>query len=53
MTQRRAPSGSRVCIWGRHNTGEDLTEALKLAPHGREKVTALASAGELISATPG
>ena len=37
---------------GRHNAGENLTEALKLAPHGREKVTALASAGELISATP-
>ncbi len=37
---------------GRHNAGNDLTEALKLAPHGREKVTALAEAGVLIAAAP-
>jgi predicted heme/steroid binding protein len=37
---------------GRHNAGNDLTEALKLAPHGRDKVTALAEAGVLIAAAP-
>ncbi|NTW99628.1 MAG: cytochrome B5 [Geobacteraceae bacterium] len=35
---------------GRHNAGTDLTEALTHAPHGREKVTALATAGALIAA---
>lgn len=33
---------------GRHNAGFDLTEALNLAPHGREKVLALMAVGELI-----
>ena len=37
---------------GRHNAGTDLTEALKLAPHGREKVTAMKAAGALIAAAP-
>ncbi|MDA8413964.1 MAG: CopD family protein [Desulfobacteraceae bacterium] len=37
---------------GRHNAGNDLTEALKLAPHGREKVTALAVVGKLAAAGP-
>lgn len=37
---------------GRHNAGADLTEPLKLAPHGREKVTALQEAGVLIAAAP-
>lgn len=35
---------------GRHNAGNDLTEALSLAPHGREKVTAMTTVGELIAA---
>lgn len=35
---------------GRHTAGTDLTEALKVAPHGRDKVTALTSAGVLIAA---
>jgi predicted heme/steroid binding protein/uncharacterized membrane protein len=35
---------------GRHNAGEDLTE--KLAPHGREKVTAMTEAGALIASAP-
>lgn len=34
---------------GRHNAGEDLTEALKLAPHGPERVTAMATVGGLIA----
>ncbi len=37
---------------GRHNSGNDLTEALKLAPHGREKVTAMTAIGALIAAGP-
>lgn len=37
---------------GRHNAGIDLTEALNLAPHGREKVTTMATAGEVIAAGP-
>lgn len=37
---------------GRHNAGGDLTEALKLAPHGREKVTTMREVGALIAATP-
>jgi len=37
---------------GRHNAGADLTESLKLAPHGREKVTAMQEAGALIAAAP-
>ena len=32
---------------GRHNAGEDLTEALKLAPHGSEKVALLPEVGAL------
>ena len=34
---------------GRHNAGEDLTEALKLAPHGFEKVELLPEVGALVS----
>lgn len=37
---------------GRHNAGADLTEALKLAPHGREKVTTMSLVGELIASGP-
>ncbi len=33
---------------GRHNAGTDLTEALKQAPHGQEKVTAMRVVGSLI-----
>ena len=33
---------------GRHNAGEDLTEALKLAPHGLEKVALLPEVGTLV-----
>lgn len=35
---------------GRHQAGNDLTEALKLAPHGLEKVTAMTAVGEVIAA---
>ena len=37
---------------GRHNAGNDLTEALSLAPHGRENVTAMTVVGELIVSGP-
>lgn len=37
---------------GRHNAGHDLTEALKLAPHGADKVTALAATGTLVASGP-
>jgi len=37
---------------GRHKAGSDLTEALRLAPHGREKVTDMTVAGELIVVGP-
>ncbi|MDD2272481.1 MAG: CopD family protein [Desulfuromonadaceae bacterium] len=37
---------------GRHNAGNDLTEALKLAPHGREKVAAMKTVGELVATGP-
>jgi predicted heme/steroid binding protein/uncharacterized membrane protein len=37
---------------GRHNAGSDLTEALSLAPHDREKVTVMTAVGELIAAAP-
>ncbi|MDD2899449.1 MAG: CopD family protein [Desulfuromonadaceae bacterium] len=37
---------------GRHNAGIDLTEALKLAPHGIEKVTTLTAIGELVVSGP-
>lgn len=33
---------------GRHPAGQDLTEALKIAPHGEEKVLAMAKVGRLI-----
>lgn len=33
---------------GRHNSGNDLTEALKLAPHGSDKLLAMPIVGELI-----
>jgi hypothetical protein len=32
---------------GRHHAGSDLTEALKLAPHGEEKVMAMPAVGDL------
>lgn len=34
---------------GRHNAGEDLTEALKLAPHGSEKVAMMPEVGALVA----
>lgn len=34
---------------GRHNAGQDLTEALKLAPHGSDKVVALNKVGALLA----
>ena len=34
---------------GRHNAGEDLTEALKLAPHGFDKVATLPEVGALVA----
>jgi predicted heme/steroid binding protein/uncharacterized membrane protein len=34
---------------GRHNAGMDLTEALKLAPHGSDKIAALPGAGALVA----
>jgi predicted heme/steroid binding protein len=37
---------------GRHNAGNDMTEALSLAPHGREKVTSMTAVGELIVDVP-
>ncbi|MGZ8439862.1 MAG: CopD family protein [Candidatus Deferrimicrobiaceae bacterium] len=40
--------GSHV---GRHLAGFDLTEALKLAPHGEEKVTSMPSVGNLLTGT--
>jgi predicted heme/steroid binding protein/uncharacterized membrane protein len=36
---------------GRHTAGCDLTEALKQAPHGWEKVTAMKAVGALIAAS--
>ena len=35
---------------GRHNAGNDLTADMNLAPHGREKVTAMTEVGELNAA---
>lgn len=37
---------------GRHNAGCDLTEALKLAPHGADKITVMRKVGALIVAGP-
>lgn len=37
---------------GRHDAGNDLTEALNLAPHGREQITSMMAVGKLITATP-
>ena len=37
---------------GRHNAGADLTEALKLAPHGADKISALRKVGALMAAGP-
>ena len=34
---------------GRHNAGQDLTEALKLAPHGSDKIAALPDVGALLA----
>lgn len=36
---------------GRHQAGIDLTEALNLAPHGPDKITAMPVVGELATAT--
>ena len=36
---------------GRHPAGTDLTEALRQAPHGEEKIVALAEVGEVVSGT--
>lgn len=37
---------------GRHNAGQDLTAALKLAPHGSDKIAALPEVGSLVPAGP-
>ena len=37
---------------GRHTAGADLTEALKHAPHNREKVVAMPTVGGLVAASP-
>ncbi|HXE96211.1 MAG TPA: hypothetical protein VN642_07390, partial [Dongiaceae bacterium] len=37
---------------GRHNAGVDLTEALKLAPHGDDKISAMREVGALIAVGP-
>lgn len=37
---------------GRHNAGQDLTAALKLAPHASDKIAALPEVGSLIPAGP-
>jgi predicted heme/steroid binding protein/uncharacterized membrane protein len=37
---------------GRHNAGSDLSEALLLAPHGPDKVTAMTAVGRLVAAGP-
>ncbi len=37
---------------GRHHAGSDLTEALQLAPHGREKVETMAVVGKLVATGP-
>ena len=37
---------------GRHNAGEELTEALKLAPHGSDKIARLPEVGSLLAAGP-
>lgn len=37
---------------GRHNAGTDLTEILKLAPHGQEKVSAMKEVGVFITTGP-
>jgi predicted heme/steroid binding protein len=34
---------------GRHNAGMDLTEALKLAPHGSDKIAAMPQMGALVA----
>jgi predicted heme/steroid binding protein len=34
---------------GRHNAGMDLTEALKLAPHGSDKIAAMPGVGTLVA----
>jgi predicted heme/steroid binding protein/uncharacterized membrane protein len=36
---------------GRHNAGQELTEALKLAPHGFDKVASLPAVGVLVAQT--
>ncbi|MDD2732383.1 MAG: CopD family protein [Desulfuromonadaceae bacterium] len=37
---------------GRHTAGIDLTEALTLAPHGREKVAEMREVGNLVASAP-
>jgi predicted heme/steroid binding protein/uncharacterized membrane protein len=46
----RSPLWKQGVHMGRHNAGSDLTDALKQAPHGMEKVITLPLAGELIAA---
>ena len=37
---------------GRHNAGNDLTEALNLAPHGHEKMSDMTKVGNLVASGP-
>lgn len=37
---------------GRHNAGNDLTEALNVAPHGREKMADMTEVGNIVSSGP-
>lgn len=37
---------------GRHNAGNDMTEALKGAPHGREKLVDMTEVGKIVSSGP-
>lgn len=37
---------------GRHNAGDDLTEALQLAPHGSDKVATMREVGNLVASGP-
>ena len=48
----RSPLWKQGIHMGRHPAGSDLTEALKLAPHGREKVLAMTKTGALVASGP-
>ncbi|HZV81153.1 MAG TPA: CopD family protein [Geobacteraceae bacterium] len=37
---------------GRHPSGADLTDALQMAPHGSDKITAMAAVGRLVPSGP-